>query len=407
MAKEILFILVVIMIIPLMLLGITILQEEGEGNGVCEMWNPEASAEEIDHYLKEKWPKSPLNGKGKLFVETGQKYGINPWFILGVANAETGMGMYEGFDPVPYNFCNIKGATDDTMDTWEKAIEECFKKMEAYKDCNTMQDVRIKYCGYEQEIEEERYQAEEGDGILVECGPLIEGKKGVVNRVHYRCDNGPTSNWEVMVNNVCIFGSKRISNTVVPPGWWEVITFGAEKFNIPPEIIAAILLTEKHTDKFPNNIDPNGKENPCTKSYAGATGPFQIMPSEVRDAVYYHSDAIKRDKLRITNNVNSACYYKEGAWLAAFVLQSKMNYSGHNCRSKGYDGNPPLGKGTKVKKTFKQKLTKDEAHLTACRYCGADFDPACTGKNPLYKKHGYGGIAAIRHEEILKGSKRR
>ncbi len=183
------------------------------------------------------------------------------------------------------------------------------------------------------------------------------------------------------------------SNSAVPSGFWEIALDAGEGLDVPPEIIAAIYLTEHHITSFPGDINPDADQPGCEVSSAGAIGPFQIMPDEINEAIKWSNQNNWRVKI---NNLQDACNYRKGAWLSAFVIKGKMQF-----KNQPYCSSGSLGKGTVVSKGFRDKLTTDEAHLIGCRYCGCDTCTGCGNSN-----FNYGAFTAQRHDEILAGTNR-
>ncbi|MDD5606612.1 MAG: glucosaminidase domain-containing protein [Candidatus Pacebacteria bacterium] len=135
-----------------------------------------ATAEEIENYLKTNFPKSPLIGKGNVYVEAGKEYGVNPTFMLGIANAETSMGLqnlqsgnglYGTNNP-----CGIACLPCKRYSSWEEGIRACTKNAgtEMYKRLNGIKEFRLRWCGYELDLgENPPVTLSDGDQITYEC----------------------------------------------------------------------------------------------------------------------------------------------------------------------------------------------------------------------------------------------
>jgi hypothetical protein len=164
----------------------------------------------------------------------------------------------------------------------------------------------------------------------------------------------------------------------VPPNWAFIITEAGKKLDVPPAMIAAIYLTEHHSTTFGGDIDPNGRETPCSESYAGAKGPFQIMPEEAKQL------EARADELGLSKPTD-VCRYRDGAYAGAMVIKGKMGYTKATKAC-------PAGK---VEKGFKDSLTNDEIKRIACRYCGC-----CTCKGCGSSKFDYCDFALQRFKDV-------
>ncbi|MDD5551560.1 MAG: glucosaminidase domain-containing protein [Candidatus Pacebacteria bacterium] len=150
-----------------------------------DIWDTNAATtEEIENYLKTNFPKSPLIGKGNVYVETGKEYGVNPTFMLGIANAETSMGLqnlqsgnglYGTNNP-----CGIACLPCKRYGSWEEGIRACTKNAgtEMYKRLTGIKEFRLRWCGYERDLGE---------------NPPVTLSDG--GQITYECKNG-NSKWE-------------------------------------------------------------------------------------------------------------------------------------------------------------------------------------------------------------------
>lgn len=152
---------------------------------VSDIWDTNAATtEEINNYLKTSFPRSPLIGKENTYVETGKEYGVNPTLMLGIANAETSMGLqnlqagnalYGTNNP-----CGIGCGNCKSYSSWEEGIKACTKNAgsEAYKKLQDLREFRLKWCGYERDLGE---------------SPPVVLSDG--SQITYECKNG-NSKWE-------------------------------------------------------------------------------------------------------------------------------------------------------------------------------------------------------------------
>lgn len=158
------------------------------GSGTCPsknnlgplvMYQPNMyTAAQIDNYLKTKAPTSPLNGKGNIFVSAGQKYGVNPGFVLGIANAETSLGMQNLVSTSPlYGTNNIGGLRKNNAfirySSYDEGIDSATANVAApiYKHLDgTIREFRLKWCGYETENEKSGIKLSDGSVITYACG---------------------------------------------------------------------------------------------------------------------------------------------------------------------------------------------------------------------------------------------
>jgi len=141
------------------------------------------TASQIDNYLKNKSPKSPLNGKGSAFVSSGKKYGVNPGFLLGLANAESSLGLQciSGSPPAPQGLGgsnNAFGLTHGgqhhfiTFSSYEEGIDRAAKNVASltYKRLDgTPREFRLKWCGYETELEKPPVKLSDGTSVTYAC----------------------------------------------------------------------------------------------------------------------------------------------------------------------------------------------------------------------------------------------
>jgi hypothetical protein len=126
------------------------------------------TASQLDNYLRTKSPNSPLNGKGSAFIAAGKKYGVNPGFMLGIANSESSLGLQclpgGGSVPAPGGLegsRNAFGLTTHgqgsfiTFSSFEEGIDRAAKNIASplYKGLNgSIHEFRLKWCGFEREI---------------------------------------------------------------------------------------------------------------------------------------------------------------------------------------------------------------------------------------------------------------
>jgi len=69
-------------------------------------------------------------------------------------------------------------------------------------------------------------------------------------------------------------------STVVPTNFATLFKDAGSKTKVPASLIAAIYLTEHHTDTFGKDIPSlNARDDDCETSFAGAVGPMQITNS--------------------------------------------------------------------------------------------------------------------------------
>jgi hypothetical protein len=161
----------------------------------------------------------------------------------------------------------------------------------------------------------------------------------------------------------------------VPAGWNSLFDAAGKTIDVPPAMIASIYLTEHHITSFSGDIDPLGTETPCSTSYyAGATGPFQLMPNwwSGRDAPMNTLAPLWGLQYPV-----DPCRYKDAAYGGAYVIKTKMN-------------------NASVKKGYKDPLTDDEVKLIAQGYCGA-----CTASGCGNDQFSYCEFALERYKSII------
>ncbi len=173
--------------------------------------------------------------------------------------------------------------------------------------------------------------------------------------------------------------------TGIPTGWNQIIQEAAKEIDVPPLIVAAIYLTEHHTTTFGGDINPAKEDPNCEISYAGARGPWQLMPNW-----WYGDDAplvknaskwklkIEHEKvgLKFIPYVN-VCYYREAAFGGAYVIRAKMN-------------------NANIYKKYNDSLTDEKVKEIAKRYCGGCTDRGCGNANFNYCE-----FALERYKELV------
>lgn len=112
----------------------------------------------IDNYLKKKNSNSPLIGKGKIIVEAGQKYNINPAFLVAIAGQESSFGTNNGGNPNKENYFNTKCSPKMSgscvggyqhFASIEVAIDEhasLLNRVYFSQGLNTIKTIQEKYC---------------------------------------------------------------------------------------------------------------------------------------------------------------------------------------------------------------------------------------------------------------------
>jgi len=161
--------------------------------------------------------------------------------------------------------------------------------------------------------------------------------------------------------------------TGVPQGLAEIFIEAGKAFNIPPALIAAIYLTEKHSNVFPQKpIDSNTIESPCVTSGAGAKGPCQIMPSEWKNFVnLVQSGKIPNYKHKDDPNI---CRYYDSFFASAMVINAKLT------EQKDTNRNCCGGK-----KPCTERVWSDECIKSIGRaYCGCCTCTGCGGSKYDY-----------------------
>lgn len=168
----------------------------------------------------------------------------------------------------------------------------------------------------------------------------------------------------------------------LPAGWSQVIEDAAQKINVPPAMIAAIYLTEHHITKFSGDINPNGSDPNCKTSYAGATGPFQLMPDwwKGSDAPLVKNAQGWGLVVKYNNSVPyvDVCEWRAAAIGGAYAIKAKMN-------------------AANIKKDADDLLSDAEVKEIAKGYCGCCDCPGCGSSNFDYCE-----FALERYKELIK-----
>lgn len=152
-------------------------------------------------------------------------------------------------------------------------------------------------------------------------------------------------------------------SSVVPPNFAAIFNEAAEYYHLNPAIIAAIYLTEHHTDSFGKDLPSLSYAEPtCTISFAGAVGPMQLTsgpwqafaqndapkfnitnpnPCRYRDSILGGARYINRE---IFTGWAASCQTKNGyvvAWTDACIKEIGEHYcgacTGPACGTNGYN----------------------------------------------------------------------
>ena len=87
----------------------------------------------IQQYIQDTLPSSPLLALSSTFVSLGQKYNVNPALILAMTQKETSLGTTGYGKPPKYNVGNIRGSGDGTgfasYDSYQTGIEAMYKNL--------------------------------------------------------------------------------------------------------------------------------------------------------------------------------------------------------------------------------------------------------------------------------------
>lgn len=75
----------------------------------------------IDNWIRNHKPNSPLIGQGANFVAAGRAQGVDPTLLVGIANAESGLGTYKPIQAKHNPFGLGPGLT---YPTWQSAINK-------------------------------------------------------------------------------------------------------------------------------------------------------------------------------------------------------------------------------------------------------------------------------------------
>lgn len=89
------------------------------------------TAEQINQFLKKKYPKSKLAGKGQVFIDAQNKYGISALVLLGICGKETSYGTTGHAVDGLNNIVNIQKSNPTTNDRWRKfdSVEDCIMEL--------------------------------------------------------------------------------------------------------------------------------------------------------------------------------------------------------------------------------------------------------------------------------------
>lgn len=151
---------------------------------------------QINSFLKSYKPNSPFSGQGDALVSLGQKYGVNPAFILAISNAESGMGVNKDRATVKTNAFGITCGGQTSFCSYGSWMEGAEKAAQLIRDgykskqLTNLTDFGLRWCGYENSQSEQ--------DALIKAGK-IDG--------HYDCKNG-SSRWDTDAKAVMSAASK-------------------------------------------------------------------------------------------------------------------------------------------------------------------------------------------------------
>lgn len=177
--------------------------------------------------------------------------------------------------------------------------------------------------------------------------------------------------------NIADTGSTGELSSVVPPNFATLFKEAATFYHLSPAIVAAIYLTEHHTDSFGADISLNEVQSNCDVSSAGALGPMQLMPSNWQ--IWVQNEASKFD----IKNPNP-CRYRDSILAGArYINREIFVYNWTGC-----------------------KITTDKYVIwtSSCimnvgeHYCGACTGPACGTNGYDYCQQ------TLRHYRLVEGS---
>lgn len=108
-------------------------------------------------------------------------------------------------------------------------------------------------------------------------------------------------------------------SSTVPPNFASLFTEAGNYTGVAPAMIAAIYLTEHHSDTFGEDLPSlDYKLSPCTENSAGAAGPMQFIPSSW--------DNVVDDLQRIGISSPDRCRFRDSIIGAGFLLKGKLGY---------------------------------------------------------------------------------
>ncbi len=115
------------------------------------------------------------------------------------------------------------------------------------------------------------------------------------------------------------FVSPEGLSDIVPPNYGSLFTEAGKATGVAPAMVAAIYMTEHHTDSFGADLPSlDYALSPCTENYAGAAGPMQFITSSWNGVV---------DDLQAYGiSSPDRCKYRDSIIGAAFLLKGKLRY---------------------------------------------------------------------------------
>jgi hypothetical protein len=157
-------------------------------------------------------------------------------------------------------------------------------------------------------------------------------------------------------------------SSIIPPNFGSLFTEAGIHTGVAPAMVAAIYMTEHHTDTFGADLPSlDYVMDPCTENYAGAAGPMQFIPSSWAGVV--------DDLQSIGISDPDRCSYRDSIIGAAFLLRGKL----------GFDWVQATCKTTDLTSL---SYTDDCVSRWGQSYCGVDacYDKACSNieKDYLY-----------------------
>lgn len=123
--------------------------------------------------------------------------------------------------------------------------------------------------------------------------------------------------WFGSNSNSSAISPEGLNLSIVPPNYASLFTEASQKSHVPAALIAALYLTEHHTDSFGKDLKSIDQVlSPCTENSSGAAGPMQFIPGS------WPASGLKAIGIASPDR----CKYRDSIIGAGLLLAGKVKY---------------------------------------------------------------------------------